>query len=215
MKTADALRKFPLRDLIPYGLYRVRCCLDQIWSTMVFRLKCVYHGIEAGDGAQVWGRILFQRFPGSRIEIGRNVRIVSRPFRYALNTFPQSKVRTFLPSAKVLIGDNVSFNSACITARSRTIRIGDNTLMGGNCFVMDSDWHPVWPPDDRTAYQGDNLDQDVEIGRNVFIGLNVIILKGASIGENSVIGAGSVVTGVIPANSLAAGIPAKVIRKLG
>jgi len=215
MKIGEALRKFPLGDLVPYGLYRVRCSLDQAWSTLIFRIKCLYHGIDAGGGAQIWGRVLFQRFPGSRIQIGRNVRIVSRPFRYALNTFAQSKVRTFLPSAKILIGENVSFNSACITARSRTIRIGDNTLIGGNCFVMDSDWHPIWPPEARTSYQGDDLDRDVEIGRNVFIGLNVIVLKGASIGDNSVIGAGSVVAGAIPANSLAAGVPAKVIRKLG
>jgi acetyltransferase-like isoleucine patch superfamily enzyme len=215
MKIAEALWKFSFSDLIPYGLFRLRCFFDQLWSTSIFYLKCLYHGVPAGDGAQVWGRVLFQRFPGSKIRIGRNIRIVSRPYRYALNTFPQSKLRTFLPSAQIEIGNDVSFNAACITARSRRIRIGDRTIIGGNCHVMDTDWHPLWPPSERCSYRGDDLDRDVDIGSDVFIGLNVIVLKGAVIGDNSVIGAGSVVSGSIPANSLAAGVPAKVIRKLG
>ena len=54
----------------------------------------------------------------------------------------------------------------------------------------------------------------VSIGDNVFIGMNAILLKGAAIGDNTVIGAGSVVTGVIPANCVAAGNPARVICSL-
>jgi maltose O-acetyltransferase len=54
----------------------------------------------------------------------------------------------------------------------------------------------------------------VSIGNNVWIGSRVMILKGASIGDNSVIAAMSVVTSAIPANCVAAGVPAKVIRKI-
>jgi acetyltransferase-like isoleucine patch superfamily enzyme len=64
----------------------------------------------------------------------------------------------------------------------------------------------------RTCYPGTEYDEPVYIGKNVFVGLNVIILKGAEIGDNSIIAAGSVVKGKIPANSLAAGVPAKVHR---
>lgn len=52
------------------------------------------------------------------------------------------------------------------------------------------------------------------IGNNVFIGMNSIILMGAKIGDNVIIGAGSVVSGTIPSNCVAAGNPAKVIRTL-
>ncbi len=54
----------------------------------------------------------------------------------------------------------------------------------------------------------------ISIENNVWIGEKATILKGVSIGENSVIGAGSVVTKSIPANCVAVGSPAKVIRRL-
>lgn len=55
----------------------------------------------------------------------------------------------------------------------------------------------------------------VRIGRNVWVGARCTITAGASIGDHSVIGANSVVTGAIPAQCLAAGVPARVIRRLG
>lgn len=54
----------------------------------------------------------------------------------------------------------------------------------------------------------------ISVGNNVFIGAFSIILPGASIGDNCVVGAGSVVTGVIPANSVVAGVPARMIRTM-
>ena len=212
MKIASVLRQNSLRDLVPFGFQRAVWLLDQILSSLLFRVKCLFYGVEAGSGAKVWGKVCIQRFPGSAIQIGREVRIVSRPYRYALNIFPQSLLKTFLPSAKIILGDRVGFNSACIAARSKTIRIGNDTIIGGNCQIMDTDWHPLWPPEKRQHNPGDEHDQGVEIGSNVFIGLNCVILKGAKIGDNSVIGAGSVVTGIIPPNSLAAGVPARVLK---
>lgn len=52
------------------------------------------------------------------------------------------------------------------------------------------------------------------IGNNVFIGMNSIILMGTHIGDNVIIGAGSVVSGTIPPNCVAAGNPARIIRTL-
>ena len=55
----------------------------------------------------------------------------------------------------------------------------------------------------------------MHIGNNVWIGANATILPGVTIGDNSVIGAGAVVSKDIPANVLALGVPARVVRELG
>jgi len=73
-------------------------------------------------------------------------------------------------------------------------------------MIMDTDWH--WN-DPRT---GPNA--PVEIGDNVWLGINVTVTKGVTIGENTLVAAGSIVTKSLPANVVAAGIPAKVIREL-
>ena len=71
--------------------------------------------------------------------------------------------------------------------------------------------HPVHPATRNTLYE---YGIDVTIGDNVWIGGNVVICPGVTIGDNAVIGAGSVVTKDIPAWSVAAGNPCKVIRKI-
>lgn len=214
MDVIRILQAHKIRDLVPYAFYQLVIFGDRLLSTAIFWMKVWFHGIEVKGPARVWGTVLFVRFPGSRITIERNVRIISRPLRYALNIYSQSKLRTMLPSACIRIGENVGFNSISILARSRLIEIGDNTMIGGNCQIMDTDSHPLWPPESRSYYPGSDHDAPVKIGQNVFIGLNVIVLKGSDIGDNSVIGAGSVVSGRIPPNCIAAGVPAKVIRTL-
>ncbi|MBV9463033.1 MAG: acyltransferase [Verrucomicrobiae bacterium] len=201
-----------MADLVRHGLFRAVCALDEFWSSAWLRLRALWWGVSLGSGARAWGPVSFNRFPGSEIRIGRNARIVSRAYRYPFHLFPQSKLRTFLPTARILIGENVGFNSIAILARSQTIEIGDHCLIGGNCQITDTDGHPLWPPERRSFYPGDEHDAPVKIGRHVFIGLNVIILKGVTIGENSIIAAGSVVNRDIPENSLAAGVPARVVK---
>ena len=179
---------------------------------MLCRAKAVLIGVDLGPGAKVWGTVMFRRFPGSRIAIGRNVRIVSRAYRYMQNVYPQSKLRTMFPGASIIIGNDVGFNSISVYARSQRIEIGDGCLIGGNCQISDTDGHPLWPVAARSHYPGTEHDAPVTLGRNVFVGLNVIILKGVTIGDNSIIGAGSVVSRSIPSNCIAAGVPARVVR---
>lgn len=214
-KFLNHLKSFSLPDLLAFAFYRTRCALDCYVSSIVFRVKCFIFGVKAGSRAKVWGKVYFHRFPGSQIKIGSNVRIISSPYRYAFNIFPQSKLRTFSSSAKIIIGDGVGFNSVSIVARSQTITIGDGTMIGGNCQVMDTDGHPLWPAESRWEYPGTEHDAPVNIGKNVFIGLNVIILKGVTIGDNAVIAAGSVVCKDVPTNALAAGVPAAIVKIYG
>jgi len=82
-------------------------------------------------------------------------------------------------------------------------------MMASIVYITDSDWHGIY---DRLDYIGGS--EPVTIGNNVWLGDSSIICKGVAIGDNSIIGAGSVVTSDIPANVIAAGNPAEVIRKL-
>ena len=99
------------------------------------------------------------------------------------------------------------------------VNIGSNVFFGPNCSLM-TPLHPLrWQErnikfkDDKTAYD-DEYAKPINIGDNCWIAANVVITGGVNIGEGCVIGAGSVVTKDIPANSLAAGNPCKVIREI-
>ena len=72
-----------------------------------------------------------------------------------------------------------------------------------------SDMHPIFDADGRRI----NPDGDIVIGDHVWIGFRCVVLKGARIGAGAVIGAGSIVHGDIPAGAVAAGNPARVIRR--
>ncbi len=91
------------------------------------------------------------------------------------------------------------------------ITIGDRVSISDGVLILTHDGG-VW------AIRQESPDADifdpVTIGNNVFIGARVTLLPGAVIGDNCVIGTGSVVVGEVPPNSVAAGIPARVIRPI-
>jgi acetyltransferase-like isoleucine patch superfamily enzyme len=79
-------------------------------------------------------------------------------------------------------------------------------------IILDSDFHGLGAQDRNNSAAVRR--SGVFIGDNVFIGANVVILKGVEIGQNAVVAAGSIVTKAIPANVIAAGNPAHVVRAL-
>lgn len=110
----------------------------------------------------------------------------------------------------VHVGKNVFFNFGCTFVDDADITIGDNTLFGPNVSINTAE-HPLSPELRRNGLQ---YNKPVHIGTNVWLGAGVIVLAGVTIGDNSVVGAGSVVTKDIPANCVALGTPAKVIRSI-
>ena len=104
-------------------------------------------------------------------------------------------------------GTFINFNLTALDVAE--IRIGEGCMLGPNVQLYTA-LHPVQP-----AARADLLEAGapITLGRNVWIGGGAIVLPGVHIGDNSVIGAGSVVTGDIPPNCVAAGNPARVIRE--
>ena len=107
------------------------------------------------------------------------------------------------PNGHLVLGNNSFINSDCKIRCHKNIVIGDDCAISHDCIIMDSDAHYL---------EGDNHTKDVVIEDKVWIGSRVTVLSGSRIGTGSVIAAGSVVNGDIPEYSLAAGIPARVIR---
>lgn len=115
--------------------------------------------------------------------------------------------------ARIEIGRNTKINNGFVAiAEKSSITIGQNCLIGTRVEIYDSDFHALSAEARRN---GDRHEASpVRIGDNVFIGSNVRILKGVTIGDGCVIANSSLVTRDLPANSLASGIPATVIRNL-
>jgi acetyltransferase-like isoleucine patch superfamily enzyme len=90
-----------------------------------------------------------------------------------------------------------------------SISTGDNCMFAACSYVSDADWHDLY---DRTSAPGNTA--PVRLGNNVWVGYGAIVGKGVSVGDNSIIGAGAVVVKDIPENVVAAGNPAKVVKKL-
>lgn len=108
------------------------------------------------------------------------------------------------------IGSDFTGNHNLTILDIREVRIGDHVMIGPHTLITTVS-HPLSAKERREYYA---WAKPVRIGNDVWIGGNVTILPGVSIGNNAVIGAGAVVTEDIPDNSVAAGVPAHVIRTL-
>lgn len=118
------------------------------------------------------------------------------------------------PGGKIQIGDNTGASSVVISSRSGVV-IGDYVNIGGNVRIFDHDFHALNATVRRSERGCDDCaTKPVTIGNDVFIGTQSIILKGVTIGDRAVIGAGAVVSKDIPADCIAVGNPAVVIRKI-
>ncbi|RMI09549.1 sugar O-acetyltransferase [Cellulomonas triticagri] len=101
----------------------------------------------------------------------------------------------------------VNFNLTALDVAP--ITIGDDCMIGPNVQLL-TPTHPVDPQPRKDKLEGA---QPITIGDNVWLGGGVIVCPGVTIGDNSVIGAGSVVVKDIPANVVAVGNPARVVRE--
>lgn len=108
----------------------------------------------------------------------------------------------------ISIGKNVFINHACSFLDLGGITIEDNVLIGPKVNLITEN-HPLDPADRRAL-----VCKPIFLKRNVWIGAAATILPGVTIGENAVIAAGAVVTKDIPANTVAGGLPAKIIKPI-
>lgn len=108
----------------------------------------------------------------------------------------------------ITIGKNVFLNTGCSFQDRGGIDIGDGTQVGMNVTIATLN-HGLSLETRNTTYAA-----PVTIGENVWIGSSSTILPGVTIGNNSIVAAGAVVTMDVPEDTVVAGVPAKVLKKI-
>jgi acetyltransferase-like isoleucine patch superfamily enzyme len=190
-----------------------RSILSRWWRlTIPLRVRAL--GISADDSARYYGMPIISLVSGSSIHVGKAVVLCSDSRFTALGVSRPVVLRTTRAGASVRIGDNSGLSGSVICA-AQSIIVGRDCLIGADVMIVDNDFHSI-KADGR---RGNNQEEDIAVSPvviedNVFIGARAIVLKGVRIGCNSVIGAGSVVVSSIPANCIAAGNPARVLRQI-
>jgi acetyltransferase-like isoleucine patch superfamily enzyme len=124
--------------------------------------------------------------------------------------------------AHITIGERSFIGDSLVSCATR-IHIGDDVLVSWGCNIVDHNSHPiVWNRRKRDVndwYRGQKEWGDVHtgsvtLGDKSWLGFNVGILKGVHVGQGAIIGAGSIVTKDVPAWTIVAGNPAKLVREL-
>lgn len=182
-------------------LKKIKYCF---WKIVNYTSAC-WWGVNLGKGCRFMGKTHFVRLQDGEITIGKNCRFNSTPTSNLSGLFAPCIISNAKKGAKLTIGDGCGFSGVRIRA-AKSITLGNNVRCGANSYIADTDAHT----DDYRSGE----DRPVVIEDNVWLGMNVVVLKGVHIGKNSLIGANSVVTKDIPANSVAVGSPAKVIKTL-
>ena len=148
----------------------------------------------------VHGNVL-EAFKDGRLEVGEH-------------TLLEPNVWLTAPGkARIRIGSGSFLNIAVMVASVELVEIGDHCMFANGCFVTDGN-HRFDAPDKPVPWQGFSSKGATRVGDNVWCGAHVVITSGVTVGERCVIGANSVVTVDLPPFSVAAGAPAKVLRRI-
>ena len=111
------------------------------------------------------------------------------------------------PDSRLVIGRNCQVMQMTFINPTKSITIGDDTGIGGDCLIFG---HSSW----LSTFEGYPVDfRPIEIGSSVSLSWRVFVLAGAKIGDGAVIGANSLVNHTIPPRCLAVGFPARVVAK--
>ncbi len=214
--------RFPIRQMILIGW------LPSFLKKAVYRLKGYRIGkkVSLGFGSVVVGNdvsigdhasISFLSYVrGKQIRIGDHVQIGATTFIDTpnLEIGDGSKIneQVFVgglqfPDSKLVIGRNCQIMQMSFLNPARSITIGDDTGIGGDCLLFG---HTSW----LSQLEGYAVDfEPIEIGKSVSLSWRVFVLPGAKIGDGAVIGANSLVSHSIPPKCLAIGYPARVVSK--
>ena len=176
--------------------------LRQVWHDGVSVVRAQWylrHATSVGSRVRLRGRPLVMNH--GRMVIGSRVQLVSTAATLEL---------VAMKGGTLEIGERTLVNYGGSIAAADCVRIGARCLIGTHAIIMDNDFHRI-EPERRLEWPES---KPIHIEDNVWLGARVIVLAGVTIGEGSCVAAGSIVNHDIPPRSLAAGVPARVVRQL-
>ena len=157
------------------------------------------HADQVGARVRVRGRPVIKNW--GRLVVGERTQLVSTIATLELVS---------MKGGTLEIGPRTLVNYGTSISAHERVTIGPQCLIGTHVIIMDNDFHRIEP--ERRLEVPES--RPITIEENVWLGARVVVLGGVTIGAGSCIGAGSVVVEPVPPRSVAAGVPARVIREL-
>ena len=148
------------------------------------------------------------------VKLGKNVKIFKFVNLYGCEVDDNTKIGCFVEiQKKAKIGKNCKISSHTFICEGVTIE--DDVFIGHNVTFINDKYPRATNGGGRIQTEEDWTVQPIMVEKGASIGSGSTILSNVRIGENAIIGAGSVVTHDVPPNSIVAGNPAKILRKIG
>lgn len=207
---SEQLRSFN-RDNAPHRVQCLHALGRQFAATTWTRVLARWWRIELGPDCKFRGLPIFRRAPKSRISIGRGCEFRSAKWSNLVGINRPCIISTLESGSFIDIGTECGFSGAVVGCAAE-IRLGNRVMCGANTVITDTDWHPLDWRERLAGLPGGAA--PVIIDDDVWLGMNVTVLKGVRIGARTVVGAGSIVSRSLPADVVAAGQPARVVRSL-
>jgi len=192
-------------------LFYARPLLANTWSLLLqamvrepaLRFRCA----RIGKGLRLYGPAP-QIMGDGTIEIGDDV-------EFSLDTTLLVGLGLNEP-ARLSIGNDVRVGSGNTICVAREVRIGNHCRTGQGVKIYDTDLHAQDPAIRRENYGAAQVERSapIMIDDDAWIGDNAVILKGVTLHQGAIVGAGAVVTDDVPPNTIVAGNPARIVRRL-
>lgn len=188
----------PIYELLVIWRFLGHIIFEKLLYVPIFKARCEQcgRGLSLPNGIPwIEGHL--------KIKIGDNVQIDN-------NTFVSAHTEG---NPILIIGNRTHLNHRVAISVGKSVKIGNDCLIAGGCFIADNDGHPIDPY--RRIQKEPVSEEEIKpviIEDNVWIGTGSVILKGVIIGEGSVVAANSLVTRSIPPYSIAMGVPAQVVK---